>query len=77
MKFLRLTNMILNVNNINKISIKPNKYYINYSNNINGGGFVFFYAGFWNIKSGNELEICKINDPNDYETITKLIESID
>jgi hypothetical protein len=46
MKFLRLTNMILNVNNINKISIKPNKYYVNYSNNINGGGFVFFYTGF-------------------------------
>jgi len=77
MKFLRLSNMVLNVNNINTISIKPNKYYVNYSNNINGGGFVFFYAGFWNIKSGVEFEICKTKDPDDYETLTKLIEKID
>ena len=74
---MRLTNMILNLNNINKISIKPNKYYVNYTNNINGGGFVFFYAGFWNIKSGVELEICKTKDHDDYETLTKLIEKID
>jgi hypothetical protein len=76
MKFLKLTNIILNVRNINKISIKPNKYYINYNNNINGGGFMFCFTGSMNINSGEELEICKTENPNDYITITKLIESI-
>jgi hypothetical protein len=76
MKFLKLTNIILNVQHINKISIKPNKYYINYGNKIDGSGWLFALSGLWNIVSGEEIEICKMKNPQDYDTLTQIFENI-
>ena len=77
MKFLKLTNMVLNVQKINRISIKPNKYYIHYGDKIDGSGWLFGFSGLCNIVSGEEIEICKVKHPDDYEKLTNLIENID
>ena len=76
MKFIRLTNSVLNIQHINKISIKLNKYYINYGNKIDGSGWLFDLSGLMNIVSSEEIEICKIKNPDDYITITNLINNI-
>ena len=34
MKFIKLSSVIINTNNIKKITLQPNKYYIHFTNNI-------------------------------------------
>ena len=53
-KFLRLTNLIININHIHIIDIKPNKYCINIvSNQFNGLQWTAAGFGFGNISSHN------------------------
>lgn len=74
-KFLRLTNFILNSNDINRIVINPNKYHIFFTSEKNNGfGLCFYGFGFGGISSNvNELEICETNHPNDYKMVTDWI----
>jgi hypothetical protein len=76
-KFLKLTKILLNTNDIHKIVIQPNKYCIHIvSKNINGftwgiGGF-----GLGNISSyTSEIEVCKTNNSTDYKIVTDWIDN--
>jgi hypothetical protein len=74
-KFIKLTNMILNTNNIHKIIIEPNKYYI-MSKELSGVGFVFYGNGFGNFSTkDNIIEVHEEEHPNDYKIISKWIEN--
>ena len=76
-KFIKLTNILLNTNNINKILIKPNKYFIYIMNNeING--FMWIVGRFWlgNISTYNtssEIEVCETKHPIDYKIVSERI----
>jgi hypothetical protein len=76
-KFLKLTNFLLNTNDIHKIVIQPNKYYIHIvGKKIDGftwgvGGF-----GLGNISSyTSEIEVCKTNHSIDYKIVTDWIDT--
>lgn len=72
-KFIKLTSLIINTNQLNSILIKPDKYILYANNRING--YLFFMGG--TISSDNEiLEICAIKEPTDYKIIKKWIEDI-
>ena len=75
-KFLKLTNFLLNTNDIHKIVIQPNKYYIHIvGKKIDGftwgvGGF-----GLGNISSyTSEIEVCETNHSIDYKIVTDWID---
>ena len=76
-KFLKLTNFLLNTNDIHKIVIQSNKYCIHIvSKQIDGfiwgvgGGF-----GIGNIYSyTSEIKVCKTNNSNDYKIVTDWID---
>ena len=76
-KFIKLTNMLLNVNDISKILIKPNKYYIStVSKHFNGFLWSLSIVGLGNITShGYEIEICETTQPIDYKIISDWINS--
>ena len=74
-RFIKLTNVLLNTNDIHKIVIQPNKYYIHIaSKQING-----FYWGIGSFGLGNisshtsEFEVCKTKHPTDYKIVTNWI----
>ena len=76
-KFIKLTNFLLNANDIHKIVIQPNKYYIHIvGKKIDGftwgvGGF-----GLGNISSyTSEIEVCKTNHSIDYKIVTDWIDT--
>lgn len=74
-RFLKLSDFIINIKNINYIQSKPNQYIINMaSNNINGS-MIF---GFGTINS-SQYAITVINDNinNDYDIVTKWINDIE
>jgi hypothetical protein len=76
-KFLKLTNFILNANNICKISIFPNKYVIHLAYK-KVDGFLWIIGGFGlgNISScPQEIEVCEINHGTDYKIVTEWINS--
>ena len=65
-KFIKLTSLIINTNQLNSILIKPDKYILYANNRING--YLFFMGG--TISSDDEiLEICAITEPSDYQII--------
>jgi hypothetical protein len=74
-KFIKLTGMILNTNDIHKIIINPNKYYIcvaskkveGFSWNFNGFGlgFISSYTA--------QIEVCETNHPTDYKIVSDWI----
>ena len=74
-KFIKLTNMILNTNDINIILIEPKKYYIHTT----GKKFDGFLWMFWGVGSGcissynNKIEVCEIKHPIDYKIVTEWI----
>jgi len=72
-KFIKLTNMLINTNDINKILIEPNKYFI-YTISKKNDGFVWAFAGFGfgALSSHTDLiEVCKTNHAIDYEILTE------
>lgn len=74
-KFLKLTSFLLNVNDIHKIVIHPNKYYIHIvSKKINGSNVNIYHFGMGIISSyTSEIEVCKIKHSTDYEIVTDWI----
>lgn len=73
-KFIKLTNVLLNTNDIHKIVIQPNKYYIHIvSKNIDGYNFNFgTFFGVGNLFTHTStFEICE--DLIDYEIVTNWI----
>jgi hypothetical protein len=73
---IKLTKVILNANDIHKIVIQPNKYYIHIVSKKMDG----FYWGIGGFGLGNissytyEVEVCETNDPIDYKIVTDWID---
>lgn len=74
-KFLKLTNQLLNTNDIHKIVILPNKYYIHIaSKKINGFNFGFGGANYGIISSyTSEIEVCETKHSTDYKIVSDWI----
>ena len=78
-KFLKLTKQIINTNDIHRILIQPNKYYIE----VNWGGpdgyfGLFFGSGFGILSSKyTQIEICKYTNPYDYNIVYDWINRVD
>ncbi len=78
-KFIRLTNFLINTNNIHSILIQPNKYVIQIvSKNINGFNVGIFGFSMGNISSvTSEIEVCEKKHSTDYKIITDFINKND
>ena len=76
-KFIKLTNLVININYIHSIVIKPNKYYINImSNKIDGSNFSVAGSGFGNISSHNyEIEVCETKHSSNYKIVSDFIDN--
>jgi len=75
-KFLKVRNIVLNINSIHKISIYPNKYYI-ITNTFSGFGWLGVGFGMANISSHNEyIEVCETKHPIDYKILSDWINKI-
>jgi len=74
-KFINLTNLIININYIHSIVIKPNKYYIHVmSNKLNGSrwsihGFGIVHSPLYS----SAIEVCKIQHSTDYKIVSDWI----
>lgn len=69
--FLKLSSCIINTKYIQKIIIKPDKYYIKLmSNGISGGMFYF-------TSTENEIKICANKNSLDYRILQDWIKKID
>lgn len=77
-KFLKLTNFIININDIYSISIKPNKYYINVVNkNVRGLSWNILGFGMGSISTQtDEIEVCQEKHSIDYKKVSDWIEKI-
>jgi len=75
-KFLKLTTFLLNVNDIHKIVIHPNKYYIHIvSKKMDGFAWGISGFGIGNISSYNtEIEVCETKHSTDYKKVTDWID---
>lgn len=75
-KFIKFTNFILNTNDIHKIVIKPNKYYIHIiTKKMDGFSWGIGGFGLGNISSyTDEIEVCETQYPTDYKILTDWIE---
>lgn len=78
-KFIRLTNFLINTNNIHSILIQPNKYVIQIvSKNINGINVGIFGFSIGNISSvTSEIEVCEKKHSTDYKIVTDFISKHD
>jgi hypothetical protein len=74
-KFIRLSNIIINSSHIKNIIIENNSYSINI-NNINLFGYFIFQYGSIDSENKN-LFISKEKSPEDYNTISKWIKSLE
>ena len=74
-KFIKLTNYIINTNNIHGIQIKPNKYYIYIvGKSMRGNSWNFAGFGFGEISTyTSEIEICEKNHSIDYKILSDWI----
>lgn len=74
-KFIKLTNMIFNTNDIHKIIIEPNKYYIYIINKeVSGFNWNFGIVGSGYINSSTSyIEVCKIKHNDDYKIVSNWI----
>jgi hypothetical protein len=74
-KFIKLTNLIININYIRSIVIKPNKYYINVaSNNFDGSNWNISGFGMGTISSYHyEIELCETKHSSDYKIVSDWI----
>jgi len=74
-KFIKLTNLLLNTNDIHKIVIQPNKYYIHIVSK-KKDGFNWGIGGFGlgNISScTSEIEVCETKHSTDYKIVSDWI----
>jgi hypothetical protein len=74
-KFIKLTNFLINTNNIHSILIQPNKYVIQIvSKKING-----FNVGVFGYISSvtSEIEVCEKKHSSDYKIVTDFISKND
>ena len=76
-KFIKLKNLIININYIQTIVIKPNKYYINVvTNKFNGSIWSSPVIGIGNVSSYNsEIEVCETEHSSDYKKISDWIDN--
>ena len=76
-KFIKLKNLIININYIQTIVIKPNKYYINVvSNKFYGSTWSSPVIGVGNVSSYNsEIEVCESENSSDYKKISDWIDN--
>jgi hypothetical protein len=77
-KFLKLTKLILNTNDIQKINIKPNKFYIHFIGK-QFSGFMWQFGGYGigSISTDNfEIEVCETLNPDDYKIVSEWINNI-
>jgi hypothetical protein len=76
-KFIKLTTLIINTNNIQSIFIKPNKYIIHIvSNKIDGSMWNIAGFGMGTIHSYNyEIEVCEIKHSSDYKIVSHWIDN--
>lgn len=75
-KFIKLTNFIINTNNIYSIIIKPDKYTIHITGK-SFDGFSWSFAGFGSgsISSfTSEIEVCKNKNSMDYKIVSDWID---
>ena len=70
--FIKLSNMIINKNNISNIFIHSNKYDI-YTRLNNISGFIFWGCGFVSSGNNEKINICAEKNAEDYKIITKWI----
>jgi hypothetical protein len=69
--FIRLSSVIINTVKISKIEIQENKYCIHLMNS-NIDGFFLFSSGFIHTQN-DKIEVCKIEQPTDYNSLTDWI----
>ena len=76
-KFIKLTNFLLNTNDIHKIVIQPNKYYIHVVNKkIDGFSWHIGMVGIGTISSyTSEIEVCATNHSIDYKIVSDWIKN--
>lgn len=75
-KFIKLTNIILNTNDLHSIIVRPNKYYINFASNIfDGSCWCFSKCGVFSSNT-YQIEVCKNTHPNDYKLVSDWIDKI-
>ena len=76
-RFLKLTNVVLNTNQIHKILIQPNKYYI-MTKKMDGFDFKIAGSGYGSISSNDrcEINVCEKENPTDYKIISDWISKI-
>ena len=74
-RFIKLTNFLLNTNDIHKIIIQPNKYYIHIaSKKINGFNWGIGGVGIGYISScASEIEVCETKHSIDYKIVSDWI----
>ena len=75
-KFIKLTNFLLNTNDIHKIVISPNKYCFHVmSKKIDGFNWSIGGFGLGNISSYTyEFEVCEIEHSTDYKIVSEWID---
>jgi len=75
-KFIKLTNLLLNTNDIHKIVIQPNKYCFHIvSKKMDGFNWGICGFGLGYIFSYNyEFEVCETNHSTDYKIVTDWID---
>lgn len=74
-KFIKLTNFLLNTNDIHKIVIQPNKYYIHIvGKKIDGFNWGIGWVGLGHISSyTSEIEVCETKHLIDYKIVSDWI----
>ena len=74
-KFIKLTTFLLNTNDIHKIVIQPNKYYIHIvGKKIDGFIWGVSWVGIGTISSyTSEIEVCKTKHLIDYKIVSDWI----
>ena len=78
-KFIKLTNFLLNTNDIHKIVIQPNKYYIHgVGKKIDGFSWGIGWFGLGNISSYTfEIEVCETKHSIDYKKVSDWISKLE
>ena len=75
-KFIKLTNLVLNTNDIHRIVISPNKYLIHVASKKVDGFFwgvgVFGLGNFHSYTS--EIEVCEVKHSIDYKLVSDWID---
>jgi len=73
---MKLTNFLLNTNDIHRIVIHPNKYYIHVvGKKIEGFNWGIGVFGLGNITSyTSEIEVCETKHATDYKIVTDWID---